>query len=31
MTADDRIKVEYFPNAMARPAAFTGAAQDYVR
>ena len=31
MTADDRIRVEYFPGATARPAAFTGAAQDYVR
>ena len=31
MTADDRIKVEYFAGATARPAAFTGAAQDYVR
>jgi hypothetical protein len=31
MTAADRIKVEYFTGATARPAAFTAAAQEYRR
>ena len=31
MIASDRIKVEYFAGATSRPAAFTGAAQEYVR
>ena len=31
MTAADRIKVEYFVGATSRPAAFTGAAQEYIR
>jgi hypothetical protein len=31
MTASDHIRVEYFPDAAARPAAFTAAAQDYLR
>ncbi|TRZ99268.1 MAG: hypothetical protein D4R84_02290 [Rhodocyclaceae bacterium] len=31
MLADERIRVEYFKGATERPAAFTGAAQEYVR
>ena len=31
MTANDRIRIEFFAGATARPAAFTAAAQDYVR
>jgi hypothetical protein len=31
MVADDRIKVQWFPLATSRPAAFTAAAQEYVR
>ncbi len=31
MTADDRIRIEYFVGAVTRPVAFTGAAQEYVR
>jgi hypothetical protein len=31
MLADDRIKVEYFAGAIARPASFSAAAQEYVR
>jgi len=31
MTASDRIRVEYFPDATTRPTAFTSAAQDYLR
>lgn len=31
MTSDERIRVEYFAGATARPAAFTAAAQEYVR
>lgn len=31
MLSDERIKVEYFANAAQKPAAFTAAAQEYVR
>jgi hypothetical protein len=31
MLADDKLRAEYFPNAIARPSAFTSAAQDYAR
>jgi hypothetical protein len=31
MTADDRIRIEFFAGATSRPAAFTVAAQEYVR
>lgn len=31
MTAPDRIRVEFFPQAAARPSGFTTAAQEYVR
>jgi hypothetical protein len=31
MTAEDRLRVQYFPGATARPLAFTAAAHDYVR
>ena len=31
MIASDRIRVEYFPDAAARPATFTAAAQEYAR
>ena len=31
MIAADRIRVEYFAGATSRPAAFTGAAQEYIR
>ena len=31
MTADDRIRVEYFAGATSQPSGFTSAAQDYVR
>lgn len=31
MTADDRLRIEFFADATARPAAFTAAAQEYVR
>jgi hypothetical protein len=31
MLSDERIKIEFFSGAAARPAGFTGAAQEYVR
>ena len=31
MTAADRIRVEYFPDATTKPSSFTAAAQDYAR
>jgi hypothetical protein len=31
MLAEDRIKLEFFPGATSRPAAFTAAAQEYLR
>ena len=31
MTADDRLRIEFFSGATSRPAGFTAAAQDYVR
>lgn len=31
MTADDRLRIEFFTGATSRPAGFTAAAQDYVR
>lgn len=31
MTADDRLRVEYFAGAATRPVAFTSAAQEYLR
>lgn len=31
MTTDDRLRIEFFAGATSRPAAFTAAAQDYVR